>query len=236
MYLVLLKCDYVAKTWMVCLSLYMRYLSPVLSYEIWKYRDPAVALEVIGHDVTQGRLHVLRTSGRQGLVRARLLGAKAARGRVLVFLDSHCECGPHWITPLLVALRHDKHKVVSPYIDVIRSESFAFARSPDNLQGDFNWRLEFGWRAIAADQLTSREGPHIPIRTPVISGGLFAVYRDFFFNIGAYDDHMDIWGGENMELSFRSCFPWISFCPLPLLLWDNGLSPLQASKSHGYPL
>ncbi|XP_076439423.1 uncharacterized protein LOC143278877 [Babylonia areolata] len=165
--------------------------------------DPARDLEVIGENVTQGRLRVLRTDGRQGLVRARLLGAEAARGRVLVFLDSHCECGPHWLPPLLTALTHDKHKVVSPYIDVIRSESFAYARSPDNLQGDFNWRLEFGWRAIPTHQLSAREGPHVPIRTPVISGGLFAVYRQFFFDIGSYDEHMDIWGGENMELSFR---------------------------------
>lgn len=35
---------------------------------------------------------VLRTGRREGLVRARLLGAKAAKGEVLTFLDAHCEC------------------------------------------------------------------------------------------------------------------------------------------------
>jgi len=35
---------------------------------------------------------VLRTRGRVGLVRARLMGAQEARGQVLTFLDAHCEC------------------------------------------------------------------------------------------------------------------------------------------------
>ncbi|PVD29504.1 hypothetical protein C0Q70_08755 [Pomacea canaliculata] len=130
-------------------------------------------------------------------------GAREARGQILVFLDSHCECGVGWLQPLLQALLQDRKKVVSPYIDVIKSESFTYVQSPDDLQGDFNWRLEFGWRAIPPDVLTTRAGPHQPISTPVISGGLFAVDRDFFYNIGSYDDLMDIWGGENMELSFR---------------------------------
>lgn len=35
---------------------------------------------------------VLRTGKREGLVRARLLGAKEAKGQILTFLDAHCEC------------------------------------------------------------------------------------------------------------------------------------------------
>ena len=43
-----------------------------------------------------GVVKIVRTKERSGLIRARLAGAKAATGDVLIFLDSHCESAPGW--------------------------------------------------------------------------------------------------------------------------------------------
>lgn len=72
-----------------------------------------------------GFVRLLRLAQREGLIRARLAGAKAAQGDVIVFLDSHCEVNDGWLPPLVSVVNDDPTTIASPVITVIDEKSFA---------------------------------------------------------------------------------------------------------------
>ncbi|EEB13944.1 UDP-GalNAc:polypeptide N-acetylgalactosaminyltransferase, putative [Pediculus humanus corporis] len=147
---------------------------------------------------------VLRTPKRSGLIRARLLGAKHVKGQVITFLDAHCECTEGWLEPLLARITEDRKTVVCPIIDVISDETFEYITASDTTWGGFNWRLNFRWYRVPKREMDRRNNDKtVPIRTPTMAGGLFSIDKEYFYELGAYDEGMDIWGGENLEMSFR---------------------------------
>ena len=44
---------------------------------------------------------------------------------------------------------------------------------------------------------------YVPHRTPTLVGCALAVRKDYFLSIGGFDEDMEIWGAENIELAFR---------------------------------
>jgi len=143
---------------------------------------------------------IIRLPERSGLIRARLAGAEAAVGDVLTFLDSHCECSPHWLEPLLQRIAEDDHRVVCPVIEAIDADTFAVSMTPARKapMGSFGWGLEFHW----VPQPPGSRGVEA-FSTEVIDGSCFCIDRKYFWDIGAYDPLMSGIGSEDIELSWR---------------------------------
>nr|XP_025718008.1 inactive polypeptide N-acetylgalactosaminyltransferase-like protein 5 isoform X5 [Callorhinus ursinus] len=154
-------------------------------------------------EIFRGKIKLIRNKKKEGLIRSRLIGASRASGDVLVFLDSHCEVNHAWLQPLLHAIAKDPKMVACPLIDPIDYETLEYQPSPV-IRGAFNWYLEFKWDNVFSYEMDGPEGPTRPIRSPAMAGGIFAINRHYFNEIGQYDRDMEHWGTENLELSLRT--------------------------------
>lgn len=147
-------------------------------------------------------LRYVRNKQREGLIRSRVIGSRDASGEVLVFLDSHIEVNRQWLEPLLRLVKTENATLAVPVIDLINADTFEYTPSP-LVRGGFNWGLHFRWEHLPDGTLKVPEDFKGPFRSPTMAGGLFAVNRLYFQYIGEYDMAMDVWGGENIEISFR---------------------------------
>lgn len=93
-----------------------------------------------------------------------------------------------------------------PIIDNISEETLEYFHDNEASffqVGGFTWSGHFTWINIQKHEIELRSSPISPTRSPTMAGGLFAIDRKYFWEIGSYDDKMDGWGGENLEMSFR---------------------------------
>ena len=159
-------------------------------------------------DRWQGKVKLFRNLDRHGLIRARCDGARKATADILVYLDAHCEAGPNWLLPLILPILQDRKACTCPLVDVIDGNKYTFTPQAGGDADGFArgaWDWDLLWKRIP---LTHREKEHRkyvvePYRSPAMAGGLFAIDREWFFEIGLYDEELEIWGGENFEISYK---------------------------------
>ncbi|CAG0890733.1 unnamed protein product [Cyprideis torosa] len=137
-------------------------------------------------------------SWKKGFIRHSILMHELNSSKIL----SHRPTG--WLEPLLFTVSEDRRNVVSPIIDIIDDKTFAYVKSLELHWGGFNWNMHFRWYSIGQAAMDERKrDPTAAFRSPVMAGGLFSIDRKYFYEMGSYDEDMDIWGGENIEMSLR---------------------------------
>lgn len=146
------------------------------------------------------KIKTLVMSRRFGLMAARLAGARAATGDVLIFQDCHTEVNVNYLPPLIEPIALNYRTVTCPYIDVISAQNYQYRGLSSGTRGAFNWQFFYQFMPVRA---IDQQDPTEPFSTPVMMGCVFAISAKFFWELGGYDPGMEIWGGEQYEMSFK---------------------------------
>lgn len=115
-----------------------------------------------------------------------------ASGNVLLFIKGITKFKSDWLQPILKLLESDRSALVSPVVHLLDT---SFWSSESN-----RWR-RFGWRW----DLNLHDRPSVSCsNSPAISSYCIAVNRDWFIELGGFDNGMGIGSGEDLELSIRN--------------------------------
>lgn len=150
---------------------------------------PHVQKQLEDYIVNFPKVKILRAKKREGLIRARLLGAVHAKAPVLTFLDSHIECTTGWLEPLLDRIARNTTTVVCPVIDVIDDTTlqYHYHDSTGVQVGGFDWNLQFNWHPVPDSERKRHKDASEPVWSPTMAGGLFSIDRAYFDKLGMYD-------------------------------------------------
>ncbi|XP_061164827.1 polypeptide N-acetylgalactosaminyltransferase 13-like [Saccostrea echinata] len=150
----------------------------------------------------KGLIRVLRNTERKGLIAARLQGWRVSKGQVVSFFDSHMEVNENWLQPLLTEIKKDRKTVAMGVLDYVNAETLEYRFNDGYMtRYGFDWRMVFFETFFRQDQVGKTEADTRP--GTVMVGAAYAIDSKYFGEIGSYDEGMKVWGGENLEMSWR---------------------------------
>ncbi|XP_067658263.1 polypeptide N-acetylgalactosaminyltransferase 5-like [Haliotis asinina] len=153
-------------------------------------------------------VQLLRAESRQGLIRARMIGFEQSTAPVVVFMDAHCECFPGWLEPLVTRIAENQSIITTPNLHSVHSESFQIIEWGQSKSLGIPVltfpNLFFTWSVMSEVEWKKRQRETDPVRSPAMVGCVIAVNRNWFKKLGMFDPGLEIWGGENTELSVKT--------------------------------
>ncbi|PFH37950.1 GalNac [Besnoitia besnoiti] len=158
---------------------------------------------------TLPKTRLLRLLQRRGLMGARAAGAAVATGETITFLDSHIECSAYWLQPLLFHVKQDWRRVAMPLISTIDADTFRVEEGGLRTLA-FTWGMghhhidEKIRKRVAQNGDEEAKNRDAPVMSPIMAGGLFTIAKEWWKTLEGYDKEMQIYGGEEFELSFKA--------------------------------
>jgi GT2 family glycosyltransferase len=147
---------------------------------------------------------VVRHDRRRGASPAKALGARHARGDVLVFLDAHTRPEPGAIARLArVVSALDNRAIVTPTVAALRPGRW----QTDFSQAGHGYGMDlrtFDTHWVPLDEMR-RVGTRVGqlFESPALIGCAFAIGRDLYDKLWGFDPNMRSWGAEDLDLGLK---------------------------------
>lgn len=136
-------------------------------------------------------------------MKTRIYGVKKAKAPVVVIMDSHVEVAIGWLPPLLDPIVRNPKTITLPGVETIKPQTLEYDNVIKDLYtwvGGLTWELMYTWTPVLGQKPNRSE---TPLRSPTMLGAAFVIRKDYFQELGFYDTGFELWGGENLELSFK---------------------------------
>jgi glycosyltransferase involved in cell wall biosynthesis len=149
-------------------------------------------------------VRIVRNDRRLGASPTKALGAKNARGEVLVFLDAHTKPEPEAIPQLLMDLEAlDDMAIVTPAVAALQVETW----QNDLSQVGHGYAIDlrfFEPRWLAPDEMERVSvGRGFLLESPALMGAAFAINRALYEKLWGFDQHMRSWGVEDLDFGMK---------------------------------
>ncbi|KAF4752416.1 hypothetical protein FOZ63_031968, partial [Perkinsus olseni] len=140
----------------------------------------------------KAKIRILRLPEREGLIRAKIIGADSARGTYILFLDGHCRVVPGYMQSMINMIANNGYKtIVTPIVTDVNGTTWEHRSMDGGSKMMFEWNFEFYWFEDNNDEV------------PIAVGGIQLMTKRWWTESGGYDQGMLDWGGENIEQSLR---------------------------------
>lgn len=112
-----------------------------------------------------------------------------------------------WLEPLLDRFTDSMTVLAFPKVSSIDGKTLQVYLNNENAgaMGGFDWNMDFKWIDVNwyEEGVGKKTPTWDPKPSPTIIGATHAMSKKFFIQLGMYDYMFDIWGGEDVELSFK---------------------------------
>ncbi len=150
------------------------------------------------------QVRVVRHDERKGASPTKDLGARHARGEVLIFLDGHTKPEPGAIQRLIEDVERLKGEaIITPSVTglcVTRWKTLPH-QTGHGLSLELE-RLDSPWLPLSALREHRHRG-RLFYESPALSGCAFAVHRELYDDLRGFDPHMLCWGVEDLDFGLK---------------------------------